>query len=77
MTENYVFPGGKKQTLTHNELLVYASNHLSKEIELWEDRMSASPPSEQNSFLQIINPLKEKLENIRVMYKIETGVEMN
>lgn len=56
----------KSISITHTEILARAAQNIEAEIRTWEAAEIAAP---------MIGPLREKLEAVKTLYRIETGTE--
>jgi hypothetical protein len=61
--------------ITHTEILSRAARSIELEIEDWE-RKAESLPGAAGMLDQVISGLREKLEAVRTLYRIETGSDL-
>lgn len=61
--------------ITHIEILSRAARSIELEIEDWE-RKAESLPSSAEMLDQVTKGLREKLEALRTLYRIETGSDL-
>lgn len=61
--------------ITHTELLCLAYRALEQDVRHWEVALEKLPPEERH-LEEICAPQLRKMEAIRQLYLLETGVEM-
>lgn len=64
----------KNISITHTEILVRAAQNIEVEIRTWEVTVSGNPEA-AGMASPMIGPLREKLEAVKTLYRIETGTE--
>ena len=63
--------------LTYTELLTIAYTALCEQLLRWEERAEDSSDIKKELIRDITDPIKAKLETIRTLYLIETGVDID
>lgn len=64
----------KSISITHTEILARAAQNIEAEIRTWEVTVSGNPEAAEIA-APMIGPLREKLEAVKTLYRIETGAE--
>ncbi|MEF2660186.1 MULTISPECIES: hypothetical protein [Eubacteriales] len=64
----------KSISITHTEILARAAQNIEAEIRTWEVAVSGNPEAAEIA-APMIGPLREKLEAVKTLYRIETGTE--
>ena len=63
--------------ITHTEILARAANSIKREIDEWRDRCKGLPKEQADTYFDATTKeLREKLDALKTLYRIETGADI-
>ena len=66
----------KTPIITHTEIITRAIQSYEAEIDEWRDRCKGFPQDQADSYFEAATKdLREKLDALKIMYRMETGTD--